>query len=375
MAARPRRHRAQLPACYHEGYLEKRTFRDKTSRKLWACLCGNALFFFNTSTENEYIEKIDLSNLTSVTDDCSRDRNLEAGRLNLHLKEGDVKITVPSLEARELWKGYILSVWQLSVPSSLNLLPGQIHMMREVVESEKQRRRSVPTSPLASNVQADAECPFYVAVLSDMPACFRRVSRSEAEVLLDRYPEHGNMLLRPGRDGESFAVTTRQDLSTHANQSDVKRVLQPVFRHYRVTRKHEGGFAIDVEHPILCSSLHDVINYLFEKTSGALKPFIMDETYEKKITYVHENEESGEQSVQSVVTMPRVPPKPEQKQRLQCETENMNFYLNEPRASVSDEDQEVAVMKPPSPQARTRKESSDAPCSGHTRRIPYLCHP
>lgn len=30
---------------------------------------------------------------------------------------------------------------QLSVPSSLNLLPGQIHMLKEVVDQERQRER------------------------------------------------------------------------------------------------------------------------------------------------------------------------------------------------------------------------------------------
>lgn len=43
--------------------------------------------------------------------------------------------------------------------------------------------------------------------------CFRPVSRTEAEVLLERHPDCGNMLLRPGRDGCSLAVTTRQDLN------------------------------------------------------------------------------------------------------------------------------------------------------------------
>lgn len=50
-------------------------------------------------------------------------------------------------------------------------------------------------------------------VCSPWSSCFRPVSRIEAEVLLERYPDCGNMLLRPGRDGTSLAVTTRQDLN------------------------------------------------------------------------------------------------------------------------------------------------------------------
>lgn len=42
--------------------------------------------------------------------------------------------------------------------------------------------------------------------------CYYNVSRLEAMLLLERESEKGNLLLRPGRNGGSFAVTTRQDL-------------------------------------------------------------------------------------------------------------------------------------------------------------------
>lgn len=45
----------------------------------------------------QYIETINLSNLVSITDDSSQDRNLEAARLNLQLKDGNVKFTVREL--------------------------------------------------------------------------------------------------------------------------------------------------------------------------------------------------------------------------------------------------------------------------------------
>lgn len=107
---------------------------------------------------------------------------------------------VPSAEARELWKGFIHSVcevcdvklinrapsgragflrahitadhWnklillvscQLSVPSSLNLLPGQIHMLKEAVEQEKERLKVPPPSTAA------AGCSPYVSLELDMP--------------------------------------------------------------------------------------------------------------------------------------------------------------------------------------------------------------
>lgn len=91
----------------------------------------------------------------------------------------------PNLESRELWKGFLYSVtdvtihfffpfsymcfwlnlylfnltlfflsWQLNVPSCLTLLPGQLQMLKEVVDKERSRRRSrtpnrAPPSPLS----------------------------------------------------------------------------------------------------------------------------------------------------------------------------------------------------------------------------------
>lgn len=48
----------------------------------------------------QYVEKLDLSGFVSLIDDCSRDRNLEAARMNLRLKDGEIKLTVSSHEAK-----------------------------------------------------------------------------------------------------------------------------------------------------------------------------------------------------------------------------------------------------------------------------------
>ncbi|KAJ8378573.1 hypothetical protein AAFF_G00238780 [Aldrovandia affinis] len=294
-ASRPR---AQLPPCYYEGYLEKRASKEKVFRRLWTCLCGDTLFFFNTYKDSDYMEKLDLSGFLCLVDDGSRDRNLEAARFSLRMKDGEIKLTAPSLEARELWKGFIQAVVELSVPSSLNLLPGQLHMLGEVVEKERRRRKpaSLPAAPTT---------PLHLPLLGEIPACFQPVSRREAEVLLERHPDCGNLLLRPGRDGASLAVTTRQDLNGS------------VFRHYRVTQREEGGYVIDVENPIPCETLHEVINCLLEKTSGTLQPFLLEEPYEENIAFVKSNDENGERSLQwapsSPFRAPALPPKPGRK--------------------------------------------------------------
>ncbi|XP_029004051.1 signal-transducing adaptor protein 1-like isoform X2 [Betta splendens] len=294
MARRAGRQRNQLPTCYYEGYLEKRSFKDKTSRKLWTCLCGNSLFFFNDKRDTDYVEKLDLHRFISITDDTSQDRNLDAARINLHMKDENIKLTAPHAEARELWKGFIYSVAQLCVPTSLNLLPGQLHMLNEAVEMEKERLKP-PPDPTEDNYSN------YISVQADMPSCYYKVSRLEAELLLERESPCGNLLLRPGRDGKSFAVTTRQD---HDG---------PVIKHYRVARRPEGGFKIDLEMPVLCATLHDVISYLVENTGGVLKPLIIEDTYEKNLLFIHPDKENGEMSVQEAplnVLPLSLPPKP-----------------------------------------------------------------
>ncbi|XP_074524587.1 signal-transducing adaptor protein 1-like [Halichoeres trimaculatus] len=293
MAKRTGRLKSQLPPCYYEGYLEKRSFKDKTSRKLWACLCGNTIFFFNEKRDNDYVERIDLSEFMSITDDNSQDRNLDAARLNLQMKNVNVKLTAPNAEARELWKGYIHSIAELTLPTSLNLLPGQMHAIKEAVEQEKERIRSASSSP-------ESDFNPYVSVKADMPACYHTLSRLEAELLLERAANRGNLLLRPGKDG-NFAISTRQDLDGS------------VFRHYRVTRKYEGGFAIDVENPVFCATLHDVVDYMVEKTEGVSIPLIMEGIYERRISFVWSDSESGERSLQQAKTdnvPPSLPPKP-----------------------------------------------------------------
>ena len=54
------------------------------------------------------------------------------------------------------------------------------------------------------------------APVSDVarPRCFLKVSRLEAQLLLERYPECGNLLLRPSGDGAGgVSVTTLQTLN------------------------------------------------------------------------------------------------------------------------------------------------------------------
>ncbi|XP_020795703.1 signal-transducing adaptor protein 1-like isoform X2 [Boleophthalmus pectinirostris] len=317
MAKRTGRLRHQLPHCYYEGYLEKRSFKDK------------------------YIEKVELSDFVSLTDDNSLDRNLDAARMTLQLKQEIIKITAPNAEARELWKGFIHSIAHLSVPSSLNLLPGQIHILKEALDKEKLRLENNTSATIPS----DANSSPYINPLADMPVCYHKVNRLQAELMLERESMNGNLLLRPSGNG-AFAVTTRQVLD------------KPEFKHYHVSRRPEGGFAIDVEDPIPCETLHDVINFFIHKTDGLLAPLVLEETYERSITFIQSDNENGEKSIQhpSSNPIPNVPPKPVQVLTSVPESESVieeYIYLNDvpieekPEVSTTPPAQVTEVTKPP----------------------------
>ncbi|KAM9476140.1 signal-transducing adaptor protein 2-like [Clarias gariepinus] len=300
--------RAQLPCCYYEGFLEKMSIKNRTNQKLWAALCGNALFFFNNSKDCDYVEKQELSNFISLRDYPSSDASLY-----LRVQDDDICLTAPSLEARELWKGFILSVVKLQVPTSLNLLPGQVCMLKDAVEKENERLKEIAEKAAAEQASKAAATPDhndYMSVLSEMPACFCKLSPTETENLLEKHKDKGNMLLRPSRDETCFAVTTRQEFNG-----------RPVFKHYRVTRIPEGGFVIAVDNPIPCTTLHDVIDYLIETTGGIYKPLVLEHTYEENIVYVDYDEKNGEKrmrcaSSSTKLVRPNLAPKPEEDNNL-----------------------------------------------------------
>ncbi|XP_036739657.2 signal-transducing adaptor protein 2 isoform X2 [Manis pentadactyla] len=261
-----------LPSHYYESFLEKKGPRDQDYKKFWAGLQGRTLYFYNSNRDSQHVEKLDLGAFVKLTDEvpwgCSHDPGTH---FSLVLWNQEIKFKAESLESREMWKGFILTVVELRVPSNLTLLPGHLYMMAETLAKEEARRAL------------------------EMPLCFLKVSRLEAQLLLERYPECGNLLLRPSGDGAGgVSVTTRQMLNGI-----------PMVRHYKV--KLEGPrYVIDVEEPFSCASLDAVVNYFVSHTNKALVPFLLDEDYEKVLGYVEANKENGE----SAWVAPSVPAAP-----------------------------------------------------------------
>ncbi|RXM92532.1 Signal-transducing adaptor protein 2 [Acipenser ruthenus] len=83
-------------------------------------------------------------------------------------------------------------------------------------------------------------------------------------------------------------------------------------KHYRVGRQGPG-YLIEVENPISCSSLCDVVSCFIEKTDRTLVPFILQEDYEHSISFVQSDRDSGEDTVQRARAIstpkPPLPPK------------------------------------------------------------------
>ncbi|XP_039103581.1 signal-transducing adaptor protein 2 isoform X2 [Hyaena hyaena] len=239
--------KAALPSHYYESFLEKKGPCDRDYKKFWAGLQGCTLYFYNSNRDSQHVEKLDLAAFVKLTDETPWGGSRDPGtHFSLVLRNQEIKFKVESLESREMWKGFILTVVELRVPSNLTLLPGHLYMMAEALAKEEARRAL------------------------EVPSCFLKVSRLEAQLLLERYPECGNLLLRPSGDGTGgVSVTTRQTLNG---------IL--VVRHYKV--KREGAkYVIDVEEPFSCASLDAVVNYFVSHTKKALVPFLPDEDYEK----------------------------------------------------------------------------------------------
>ncbi|XP_068836494.1 signal-transducing adaptor protein 2 isoform X2 [Capricornis sumatraensis] len=273
--------KSALPLHYYESFLEKKGPRDRDYKKFWAGLQGLTLYFYNSNRDTKHVEKLDLGGFVKLTDEAPWGNSHDPStHFCLVLRNQEIKFKVESLESREMWKGFILTVVELRVPSNLTLLPGHLYMMSEALAKEEARRAL------------------------EMPSCFLKVSRLEAQLLLERYPECGNLLLRPSGDGTGgVSVTTLQTLNG-----------KPVVRHYKV--KREGAkYVIDVEEPFSCTSLEAVVNYFVSHTNKALVPFLLDEDYEKVIGPTPPKDGPKQLPPTSIMPAPsqdKLPPLPDQ---------------------------------------------------------------
>ncbi|NXS93123.1 STAP1 protein, partial [Jacana jacana] len=243
---------------YFQGYLSVRHSRCH-QRVYWTELRGTVLFFYDDKKAPKYSQKLDISTLTSATN-VYPDENGSA-QFILTLSSGELELKVNfkitscdfKLVGKE-WKGFILTVTELSVPPDESLLPEQLRRMHEVLEKEKERRMMLNNSSSASFTRKTPPSN----TLTALPECSYAVSRQEAMKMLERNTSCGNLILRPGSDNKSYAITIRA----------------PHIKHYKVVSKGTC-YLLELERQVILPSLQDVVNYFVTETQGNLKPYVI----------------------------------------------------------------------------------------------------
>ncbi|XP_008069336.1 signal-transducing adaptor protein 1 [Carlito syrichta] len=242
---------------YFEGFLLVKRSEYQEYKHYWTELRGTTLFFYTDKKSTVYVDKLDITDLTYLTDQNSAEKN--CAKFTLVLPKEEVQLKTENTESGEEWKGFILTITELSVPQHVSLLPGQIIRLHEALDREKRRRIETEKSTSVEKEKEPVED--YVDVLNPMPACFYAVSRKEATDMLQKNPSLGNMILRPGSDSGNYSITIRQE-------KDVPRI-----KHYKVTSIGKN-YIIELEKPVTLPNLFSIIDYFVKETRGNLRPFI-----------------------------------------------------------------------------------------------------
>uniref|UniRef100_A0A3Q4AID7 SH2 domain-containing protein n=1 Tax=Mola mola TaxID=94237 RepID=A0A3Q4AID7_MOLML len=144
-----------------------------------------------------------------------------------------------------------------TIPCKLQMLPGQVLQLQEVLSQEKRRiqllktQPPVPPRPSPLNSPPQSEAPADRS--NDVPACFFKVTRQKAEHMLEANPEYGGIILRPSSLANNYALTIRQVMP----RSDTP--------------------------PNTVPSLDDIVNYVREKTEYRIHPYMPSQLYDTHI--------------------------------------------------------------------------------------------
>ncbi|XP_012864630.1 PREDICTED: signal-transducing adaptor protein 1 isoform X2 [Dipodomys ordii] len=254
---------------YFEGFLLVKRSEYQEYKHYWTELRGTTLFFYTDKKSTIYIDKLDILDLVCLTDQISTEKN--CAKFTLVLPKEEVQLKTENTESGEEWRGFILTVTELSVPQHVSLLPGQVIRLHEVLEKEKKRRIGTEQVPITSVEKEKELIEDYVDVLNPRPACFYEVSRKEATEMLEKNPSLGNMILRPGSDSRNYSITVRQEID------------MPRIKHYKVMSIGKN-YTIELEKPVTLPNLFSVIDYFVKETGGNLRPFIYttDENFGKE---------------------------------------------------------------------------------------------
>ncbi|XP_077659670.1 signal-transducing adaptor protein 1 isoform X3 [Urocitellus parryii] len=201
---------------YFEGFLSVKRAAYQEYRRYWTELRGTTLFFYTDKKNTIYVDKLDIIDLTCLTDQNSTEKN--CAKFTLVLPKEEVQLKTENTESGEEWRGFILTVTELSVPQHVSLLPGQFIRLHEVLEREKKRRIETQQVPNTSPEKEKEPIEDYVDVLNPMP-------------------------------------------------------VMPRIKHYKVMSIGKN-YTIELEKPVTLPNLFSVIDYFVKETRGNLRPFI-----------------------------------------------------------------------------------------------------
>ncbi|XP_062332281.1 signal-transducing adaptor protein 1-like [Osmerus eperlanus] len=255
---------------YHSGALLKKYTGEKDFKKYYGELRGSTIFLYMDETQDTYTEKLDLHMLKAMEMHSLYVKTPTIFTLSLINEEVQLKMECP--DKGEEWRGFIMTVAYKEIPSKIQLLPGQIERLKQVLYDEKQRlfpqtppdlsRSFISCSPFLGNTQ-ETDSP------AANPTCLFDVSRQEAERMLTENPERGDIIIRPSTS--NYAVTLRHN--------DLRGT---VFKNYKVLHI-DRMLVIELDPPVKVHSLRDVLDHFLKETKYRLNPYVIPQVYDNKI--------------------------------------------------------------------------------------------
>ncbi|XP_064810815.1 signal-transducing adaptor protein 1-like isoform X2 [Oncorhynchus masou masou] len=250
---------------YYSGQLLKKYTGEKEFKNFYAELRGSTLFLYTDEMHDTYSEKLDLQMLKSMDSPYQNNRSTI---YTLTLTNEEVQLKVDNPNTGEEWRGFIMTVATKEIPSKLQLLPGQMLRLEEVLSEEKKRQAPRPPLPYTTYQIHPSSDDTYDDALSGTPLCFFPVSRQKAEMMLKENTEYGSIILRPSTDNTNYAITLRQDYPSG-----------PVMKNYKVL-SIDTGFVIELDAPVTVPSLGAVLDHILKATEFRLHPYLVPQTYD-----------------------------------------------------------------------------------------------
>ncbi|KAJ8015597.1 hypothetical protein DPEC_G00027760 [Dallia pectoralis] len=252
---------------YYSGHLLKKYTGEKDFKNFFGELRGSTIFLYTDEINDTYSEKLDLQTLKSMTMDSAYKQQMPT-IYTLTLSKEEVQLKMDNPDTGEEWRGFIITVATKEIPSKLQLLPGQMLRLHEVLlEEQKRLAFCPPTSHHINLTSATSPTDVYDDLLSGAPLCFFSVSRQEAEKMLMENQGYGNIILRPSSDVH-YAITLRQDQPSGS-----------VMKNYKVLSTNTG-FVIELNSPVTVPSLAAAVDHILKVTDFRLTPYQVPQAYD-----------------------------------------------------------------------------------------------